>query len=307
MNLIPILAGLSSYIGPLHRLIAQFSADPAKPASYYLHVWLKHLAFLRQAGMSSLPKHLVELGPGEALGVGVAALLCGVQKYTALDAVPRRLAPASISMIDEIARLLERREVSSPDGWPQVEESVFRDILDELIPTGRIPAARLDAVRSALSGRNPESATVQVIAPWADHQNILSGFADTIVSHAVLEHVTDLPGTYRAMAELLKPGGYMSHHIDLKCHGMSKIHNGHLAFSPALWKLVVGRKPFLINREPRSRHLDILRSTGLHPELVFERMGRDGLKPRQLARVFQHLSEEDINCANLYFVAMKAV
>ena len=53
----------------------------------------------------------------------------------------------------------------------------------------------------------------------------------------------------------LKPGGYASHIVDFTAHGLSPFWNGHWAYSSFQWRLVRGRREFLLNREPLSRHL----------------------------------------------------
>ena len=85
---------------------------------------------------------------------------------------------------------------------------------------------------------------------------------DLIFSQAVLEHVDGLEETYRAMFAWLKPGGYASHVIDFTAHGRSPFWNGHWAYSDWEWELVRGKREFLLNREPLSTHLALVRNVG---------------------------------------------
>ena len=49
----------------------------APSASYSYDVSMKHLWSLWKNGVRKLPETVVELGPGQSLGVGLAALLFG--------------------------------------------------------------------------------------------------------------------------------------------------------------------------------------------------------------------------------------
>jgi len=94
--------------------------------------------------------------------------------------------------------------------------------------------------------------TITYAAPWSDAAVIEPGSIDVVISHAVLEHVVDLEGTYRALSLWLKAGGMMSHQIDFTSHGTAERWNGYRAYSEFLWKMIAGRRPYLINREPCS-------------------------------------------------------
>ena len=84
-----------------------------------------------------------------------------------------------------------------------------------------------------------------------------------VYSQAVLEHVDDLATTYAALAEWLKPGGVASHQVGFVSHGITPEWNGHWTISDPVWKLIRGRRPYLLNREPASTHARMLRDSGL--------------------------------------------
>ena len=52
-----------------------------RSARYCYGVWLRHLILASQSGLSTSPQVVAELGPGESIGMGVDALLCGVRAY----------------------------------------------------------------------------------------------------------------------------------------------------------------------------------------------------------------------------------
>ena len=54
-------------------------------ARYCYAVWLRHLVALAEVGLPTDPDVVVELGPGDTVGVGIMALLSGAREYVALD------------------------------------------------------------------------------------------------------------------------------------------------------------------------------------------------------------------------------
>jgi hypothetical protein len=91
----------------------------------------------------------------------------------------------------------------------------------------------------------------------------IDGRADWLASHAVLEHVDDLAGLYRFLEASLKPNGVMTHLIDFSAHRLTGDWNGHWATSDVQWKLLRGRRLYLINRQPLNTHLDLLERHGM--------------------------------------------
>src|SRR5439155_1152871 len=81
-------------------------------------------------------------------------------------------------------------------------------------------------------------------------------------NQAVLGHVDDLASSYRAMRLSIKPDGLLSHTIDFRCHSTARVWHGHWRYSDAVWKLIRGRRSYLLNREPYSAHLRLLAANG---------------------------------------------
>jgi hypothetical protein len=127
-----------------------------------------------------------------------------------------------------------------------------------------------------------------------------------IISQAVLQHVNDLEGTYKAMHKWLKKDGLMSHSIDLKSMGSSDAWDGHWSYSDLEWKIVKGRKNYLINREPHSTHIRHVRENGF--TLVCDRKTK--AEPtldlqKDVAPKFKKLSGEDRSISGTFLQAIK--
>src|SRR6185295_10726374 len=78
----PLLFGLASRVPGVTTLFRRGAGGIPSPR-YCYSVWLRHLVAAHQAGITSLPKSVGELGPGDSLGTGFAALLSGAERYYA--------------------------------------------------------------------------------------------------------------------------------------------------------------------------------------------------------------------------------
>jgi SAM-dependent methyltransferase len=97
----------------------------------------------------------------------------------------------------------------------------------------------------------------------------VSGPFDAIVSNATLEHVNDIERLFRRLAELLRPGGIMCHHIDAKTHmrGFRKRDPLNIyRFSERIYRLL--RFPGSPNRWLADDYASAARSAGFDIEVV---------------------------------------
>jgi hypothetical protein len=282
-------------------------------ARYCYSVWLRHFALACEAaGSQGVPRVVAELGPGDSIGIGVAALLSGVEKYFAFDRVRYSTSGETARIFDELVELFARREpIPGGDEFPSLRPSINdcrfpHGILD----SGRIEAAlaprRLAAIRAAIQGRAGGESMIHYEAPWDDAAVVRPASVDHIYSQAVMEHVDDLEGAYADMHRWLRPGGIMTHQIDFRCHGKADVWNGHWAYSDTVWKAIVGRRPYLLNREPHSRHLALLRKQGFRVLVDQAFRAESGLRRDQLARRFRGLSDDDLTTNGAFIVAARA-
>lgn len=132
-----------------------------------------------------------------------------------------------------------------------------------------------------------------------------------VFSQAVLEHVDDLSRVYKAMYEWVKEDGMISHSIDFQSHGLSKEWNGHWSFSDLTWKIIRGNRPYLINREPLSSHIQAMKNAGFKILDVVritdysKKKYSGSIKKEKLANRFKELSDEDFETTSAYICAKK--
>jgi len=164
---------------------------------------------------------------------------------------------------------------------------------------------RIKKIRDALSNSQVKNSVIQYKIPWSGSSIIKNESVDMIFSQAVLEHVDDLKEAYGSMYSWLKDTGYMSHQIDFKCHGLANKWNGHWKYSNFIWKLIRGRRTWLINRAPYSKHCEIIKNNGF--KIVFEKKVtlQSSLQRKDLAAQFKLISGSDLNTAGLFIQATK--
>lgn len=300
-----VAAGLASFLPGLNRFTNRGSGG-TDSARYCYSVWLRHLVRAHQAGLPADPRCVAELGPGDSLGIGLAAVLCGADRYIALDAKAHANTEGNLKVFDELVRLLQDRTPIPDDSeWPLTQPKLSAYAFPTHILTpNRLEAAlaesRLRHIRQAIAGQaGPVS--VDYRAPWTDPSAIESGCVDFFLSQAVLEHVEDLETTYAAMRTWMKPGASMSHSIDFWCHGLTWAWNGHWMVDDLTWRVVRGTRRYLINRQPLSTHVDLLRKYGFETVCIERRRGEPGaFRP---ATRFRALSAEDVSTRGAFVQA----
>ena len=94
-----------------------------------------------------------------------------------------------------------------------------------------------------------------------------------------MEHVADIEMSYGAMAKWLRPGGMMSHQIDLSSHNLTKQWNGYRQYPDWIWRVIEGKRPYLINRATCSEHIELMENNGLEILCCLKRH-EEGIDPR---------------------------
>jgi hypothetical protein len=251
----------------------------------------------------------VELGPGDSLGTGLAALLCGAEKYIGLDAFSYGDAAVNVKIFDELVILFRNRtalpaETEYPNLIPGLDNYDFpHHILTDEILSRSMATERLAAIRKELASPSPSNVFVKHIVPWKQ-ADIKNESVDFIFSQSVLQF-TKLEDLYPAMHAWLKPGGLMAHVIDFSSLGISKLWNGHWAYSALEWKLFSFGKKMLLNRSWIGLHKAWLEKNNFNLLNIITYKKQDGLRQDQLAKEFKHLSNEDVETNAAYMLAVK--
>jgi SAM-dependent methyltransferase len=303
----PILKGALTWLPVLNAWRKHRASTGGTDTPRYCYsVWLRHLAILHAYGFKIAGARVGELGPGDSIGIGLAALLSGATQYLGLDIVPFSANANLERIFNELVNLYSRRE-SIPDNdefprlRPRLDSHEFPGHLIDLTDFAARAKGIRDELRSVLNG----SRVIKYQAPWTSPNDIALASLDLIFSQAVLEHVDNLEETYQAMFAWLKPGGYASHVIDFSAHHLSPFWNGHWAYSDLQWTLVRGRREFLLNREPVSTHLVCAEKAGFEILATDLLRDGDGLNRKGLSHRFQELDCNDVRTRGAMLILQK--
>jgi SAM-dependent methyltransferase len=295
----PLLGGIATLLTPSLAGALGRRNYPRVTAKYYYTVWLRHVCTAAYYGAWESPETVLEIGPGKAIGAGVAALLSGASQYIAYDANPLLQGHCDVRLLEELAALFEQKAAFAEN--------------DPLLPVTAFPSQLFSTERLAhflsedWQARIRHSLQTQsdLLRYVNDPAALEANTADYLFSHSVLEHVENLEEMYALMWKWLKPGGIMTHSIDFTAHGTSPQWNGQWTIPDWMWRLMKGKRLYFLNRAPVSTHQTLLvrfgfELKGIHLMTRASLLTRDDLTDR-----FQHLSESDLTTTTAFLVARK--
>jgi SAM-dependent methyltransferase len=274
---------------------------------------MRHLVAANNNGFRGIPHTIAELGPGDSIGLGLAALLSGCERYYALDVYKYWDAQRNILIFDELVELF-RNKTSIPDitEFPRVipvpenydfpiqiftEEHLQKCLKEERIKSIRDEILNLE--------KKPDKKHIHYFIPWYAKDITEPNSVDLIISQAVLQYIDDLDLTYATMHTWLKQGGIMSHSIDFSSHGTTKKWNGHWTYSKLEWKLVRGKRSIGLNRVPYSVHLKLNEKYNFTILKKSTYKKENQLSVKELSKEFKNLGLEDKTVAAMFIQSIK--
>jgi hypothetical protein len=307
-----LLRSVESYVPGMYRRLSAGRTDGTNSAEYCYTVWLRHLIYANKYSQLKIPHRVAEIGPGDSLGIGLAALISGANEYYAFDVVESINVKRNLKIFDELTKLFETRH-KIPDGtnFPRVRPVLDsydfpHDILTETHLKDALNPRRLDQIKDAIINVNNPKCNIKIYySPEWYEKTIKEQTIDMILSQAVMEHIDELENSYKAMYKWLVFGGVMSHDIDFKCHGFATKWNGHLTYSDITWKLIRGKLPYLINREPHSKHLELMKNNGFKILVDKCMLTPAGVTRESLAPRFKNVTDDDLRISESYILATK--
>lgn len=227
-------------------------------------------------------KRILEYGPGDVPGVAVLMVAYGARQVVCVDRFPMvRVSPKNV----EIMKLTLERLSEGP---------------------------RARAAACFRQPRRPESGFDPKRIEYLVRPSGLSGLEneiDLVMSRAVLEHVNDLPASFRDMHTALKPGGIAIHQVDLKSHGLHRQNPlDFLSWPTWLWSLMYSKKGV-----PNRLRIDAYRHAvsqcdfellAMRPTLLASLDDVRSIRA-DLAEPFKSLSDEDLSCLGFWLICRK--
>jgi len=308
----PYVIGLLTYtpLAGRYRIPKTGGTDDPR---YCYGVFMRHLRYAHRAGKAALPEVVAELGPGDSLGTGLAWLIAGSERYLAFDVRRYATAERNVRVFDALVEQFRARApVPGRDEFPEMKPdldtlSFPSDILTATHLDRAMSPDRLSRIRRALEDPEPvASGPIAYVAPWDYATNIRESSVDLIFSQAVMEHVEDVDHTYAMCRRWLKPDGLISHQIDFRSHGTSATWDGYRGYSEWSWRIVRGRRDYLINRVPDAGHVEAMSRHGLRVVTWIPSVLQPTLRPGAYARRFRDLSPESRRTAGVFVQATPA-
>jgi hypothetical protein len=303
-----IIKGAATWIPLLNLWRRRYSnTGGTNSARYCYSVWLRHLVSLSLYGFKIAGTTIGELGPGDSIGTGFAALLSGAHRYFGLDVVPFAEECDLQNVFDELVQLYSiKSPIPDDDEFPHVRPKLRSyNFPNQLIEWTEFQS-RIERIRTEITGGLKFGELIAYRAPWSSTNIIKPSSLDLIFSQSVLEYVSPLEQTYEAIHAWLKPGGFSSNAIDFSAMYLSPYWNGHWAYSDWEWRVVSGRRQFFLNRDPLSKHLVSATSLGFDVLEVNKQCKDSGLSTNLLAPQFRKMNNEDLRTCGAMIILRKA-
>lgn len=308
----PLLKGLATYIPGIYKLRRKGTGGTIS-ARYCYTVWLRHLVMAYKNGFSRKMDTVAEFGPGDSLGTGLAALISGVSKYYAFDAIKYADPKINLEIFDELVELFKKRcDIPDESEFPSVNPRLNSyEFPVHILTDERLHAAlkrdRITSIKKVLLNvdkSSKDNIQISYFVPW-NNSAIIKESVDMLFSQSVLEYIDNLHDIFEVFCRLLKPGGIMSHQIDYTSQGITREWNGHWAISDFIWKIIKGKRSYLINRQTHSTYINILKKYGF--EILCEIKIKDitGIQRSQLTSRFKEISEDDLVTRGAFIQAVK--
>lgn len=308
----PLAKGILSWVPGLQAAVYNRDGGGGTVSAKYCYgVWVKHLTLLWRHGMRAMPAAVVELGPGSSVGTGVAALLSGAESYVGIDAKRHLRDAVNWQVFHELVHLFEMRAARPHRGWPDFDDCLDARLFPgHILTEGRLAVLlapeRVARLAECLAGASLSSKGGPIrYGTWDDEVAPGAGEVDLIFSHVVLCHVDDLDALYARCARMMKPGAWMSHQTEFSSLGTTPEWNGHRRYGDLAWKVIRGRRPYFINREPLATHLALLDRHGFDVVEVQRGKRADGITRQQLAPRWSGISDDDLDTYGAYLIARK--
>jgi SAM-dependent methyltransferase len=183
---------------------------------------------------------VLEIGPGDNLGVAARFVADGAAEVVALDRFST---------------------------WRDYEQQgrIYRALSESLDDSRRGRLMGTVGSSGSLDLGRGRIKLVEGVSIEHAGDRLVGGRFNLIVSRAVIEHVQDIPAAFKSMDGLLAEGGWMVHKVDLSDHGMFSEGGQHpltfLTVGDRTWRMM-GAKQGLPNRLTMADYSELLDGMG---------------------------------------------
>ena len=241
-------------------------------------------------------------------------MLLGAKKYYAFDVVKFANVKKNLKIFYELVDLLKRRE-SIPDQneFPKVNPFLNNYDLPYNIHTNEFIDAclskeRIQKIEYSIINQNKKEDSQIFYYNDEDisKSKVKKNSIDLIFSQATMEHIDDISNQYKLMKYLLKPEGLISNSIDFRSHGYASSWDKHWEYSDLHWKLLRGKRPYLINRLPLSKHLELMEINNFKIIVNQVIKAESNIKHQHLNKNFINFKKYDFTASVSYILGKKS-
>lgn len=259
-GLITFVPGATNFIDKRKKKSRHSSSN----AEFVYSLWLSVLVFLTENNIKPNLNKIGEIGNGGSLGVAFCAILTGSQRYYDLEFYDNINADEQLRLLDQIAQLFQNKTPI------RKYDSINIKIKDYNFPANIVLPDReqillTETLKKDIENGFASSKLISIIDSWETAPGLALDF---VFSRAVMEHVKNPSEVYASIYRHLKKDSYMLHDIELHSHGISKQLDGHLQIKPFWWRLIGGKRPFLLNRWTFIDHLNEVEKQGFLPVIT---------------------------------------
>ena len=173
----PICKGALTWVPVLNTWrLRRASTGGTNTPRYCYSVWLRHLVTLNAYGFKIAGARIGELGPGDSIGIGLAALLSGATRYIGLDIMPFSAKADLDGIFEELIRLYSLREpIPDQTEFPRVRPRLESYECPAHLIDWNGFSIRAQSVRIALRANLGMGQVIDYRAPWTSPDEIASG------------------------------------------------------------------------------------------------------------------------------------
>jgi hypothetical protein len=311
-----LVFGVISFVpfaNKLYKRVIGESSYSNSNSRFCYSMWLRILVTMHESKLETRLTNIAEIGNSSSLGVGLAALLTGVETYTSLEVIKSGNIVKNLKMFEELIKLFRAKE-DIPDD--KVFSRINLQLADYKFPTNiltdkrmsvLLSEERLNNIRNSIQniGQNNNTDIISAYIPWELSINHLVESMDLIISRAVMEHIDDYEDIYYKLNLCLKANGIMLHDVEYHHHGIGRHWNSHWEYSSFIWNLIKGKRLFITNRTTHSMQCESLKRTGFQILLEKRIIRTTRIQSKCLTKEFRDISDIDLNTYGGWFLVSK--
>jgi hypothetical protein len=235
------------------------STHSGSSAEFCYALWLSLLVFFKENGVKPELKRIGEIGNGGSFGVGFCAILSGSEEYYALDIEEIFDKDQNLKLLDDIVLLFKKR-TAIPNKFNVLNIKINKyeypeDLINPLFLQKEIISEIRNDILNGFKGSN----RIRIIMNWHISNSLNLDF---VFSRAVMEHVFDPNVVYGGIYSQLNQNAYMFHDIELHSHGITKKIDGHYHIPTFVWRIIFGKRTYMLNRWDLEKHLVFIVEAG---------------------------------------------